>query len=388
LSEEVSLESIRAAQPAVAQQARPTQLIESRFLSRTAGGTIALKAENLQRTGSFKLRGALNKIASLDPGTKGVVAASAGNHGQSLAYAARASNIPATVFMPERASLGKIAATKESGAEVVLEGATVTDCVEAAIARAEAAGLTFVHPYDDPAVIAGQGTVGLELVEEAPDLTKVVVPLGGGGLAAGVATAVKESLDGVEVIGVRAEMGDATTIADGIAVKRPGELTGPLLERLVDEVVSIGDSEIAEAIVMLLERTKLVVEGAGAAGVAALRSGAVEPATRGTTAVILSGGNIDPGVLADVARRHETATGRRLRLFTTIPDEPGSLAALLTCLGEGGANLIDVAHVREGVGLEVGATGVELVMETRGDEHAKRLLALIEDQGYSARVLS
>jgi threonine dehydratase len=388
LSEEVTLESIRAARPAVAEQARPTQLIESRYLSRTAGGTIALKAENLQRTGSFKLRGALNKIASLGPGTKGVVAASAGNHGQSLAYAARASNIAATVFMPERASLGKIAATRESGAEVVLEGAAVTDCVEAAIARAEAEGLAFVHPYDDPAVIAGQGTVGLELVEEAPDLTKVVIPLGGGGLAAGVATAVKESLDGVEIIGVRAEMGDATTIADGIAVKRPGELTGPLLERLVDEVVSIGDSEIAEAIVMLLERTKLVVEGAGAVGVAALRSGAIEPAARGTTAVILSGGNIDPGMLADVARRHETATGRRLRLFTTIPDEPGSLAALLTCLGQGGANLIDVAHVREGVGLEVGATGVELVMETRGDEHAKRLLALIEERGYSARVLS
>jgi threonine dehydratase len=388
LSEEVTLESIRAARPAVAEQARPTQLIESRYLSRTTGGTIALKAENLQRTGSFKLRGALNKIASLGPGTKGVVAASAGNHGQSLAYAARASDIPATVFMPERASLGKIAATRESGAEVVLEGAVVTDCVEAAIARAETEGLAFVHPYDDPAVIAGQGTVGLELVEEAPHLTKVVLPLGGGGLAAGVATAVKESLDGVEVIAVRAEMGDATTIADGIAVKEPGELTGPLLESLVDEVVSIGDSEIAEAIVMLLERTKLVVEGAGAVGVAALRSGAVKPAASGITAVILSGGNIDPGMLADVARRHETATGRRLRLFTTIPDEPGSLAALLTCLAEGGANLIDVAHVREGVGLEVGATGVELVMETRGDEHARRLLSLIEKRGYSARVLS
>jgi threonine dehydratase len=388
LSEEVTLESIRAARPAVAEQARPTQLIESRYLSRTTGGTIALKAENLQRTGSFKLRGALNKLASLGPGTKGVVAASAGNHGQSLAYAAQANDIPATVFMPERASLGKIAATRESGAEVVLEGATVADSVEAAIARAEADGLAFVHPYDDPVVIAGQGTVGLELVEEAPDLARVVVPLGGGGLAAGVATAVKESLDGVEVIGVHAEMRDATTVADGIAVKRPGEITGPLLERLIDEIVAVGDSEIAEAIVMLLERTKLVVEGAGAVGVAALRSGAIEPAAKGTTAVILSGGNIDPGMLADVARRHETATGRRLRLFTTIPDEPGSLAALLSCLGDGGANLIDVAHVREGVGLEVGDTGVELVMETRGDEHAKRLLELIEERGYSARVLS
>ncbi|MGH2983803.1 MAG: threonine ammonia-lyase [Solirubrobacterales bacterium] len=388
MSEEVSLESIRAARPVVAEQARPTPLIESRFLSRTTGGTIALKAENLQRTGSFKLRGALNKIASLEPTPSGVVTASAGNHGQSLAYAARANGISATVFMPERASLGKIAATKESGAEVVLEGDSLTPCVEAATARAEAEGLAFVHPYDDPAVIAGQGTLGLELVEEAPDLARVVVPLGGGGLAAGVATAVKGSLDGVEMIGVQAEMRDATTLADGIAVKRPGKLTGPLLERLVDEIVAVGEHEIAEAIVMLLERTKLVVEGAGAVGVAALRGGAIEPAAMGTTAVILSGGNIDTGILADVARRHETATGRRLRLFTTIPDEPGSLAALLTCLGEGGANLIDVAHVREGVGLEVGDTGVELVMETRGDEHARRLLALVEERGYSARVLS
>jgi threonine dehydratase len=388
LTEEVSLESIRAARPAVAREARPTQLIESRFLSRTTGATIALKAENLQRTGSFKLRGALNKIASLDPTPRGVVTASAGNHGQSLAYAARANGISATVFMPERASLAKIAATKESGAEVVLTGNSLTDCVESATARAEDEGLVFVHPYDDPAVIAGQGTLGLELVEDAPDLARVLVPLGGGGLASGVATAIKGSLDGVEVIGVRAELGDATTIADGIAVKQPGKVTTPLLERLLDETVAVGEDEIAEAIVMLLERTKLVVEGAGAVGVAALRSGAVAPAAEGTTAVILSGGNIDTGMLADVARRHETATGRRLRLFTTIPDEPGSLAALLTCLGEGGANLIDVAHVREGVGLEVGDTGVELVMETRGDEHARRLLALIEERGYSARVLS
>jgi threonine dehydratase len=388
LSREVSLESIRAARSVVAEQARPTQLIESRYLSRTTGGRILLKAENLQRTGSFKLRGALNKIASLPASCRGVVTGSAGNHGQSLAYAARANDLPATVFMPERASLSKIAATRESGAEVVLEGESVTVCAESATACAEERELAFVHPYDDPAVIAGQGTVGLEVADEAPELARVLVPVGGGGLAAGVATAVKGSLDGVEVIGVQAEMRDETTLADGIAVKRPGEVTGPLLERLLDQTVAVGENEIAEAIVMLLERTKLVVEGAGAVGVAALRSGVVEPAAEGTTAVVLSGGNIDTGILADVARRHETATGRRLRLFTTITDEPGSLAALLTLLGEGGANLIDVAHVREGVGLEVGDTGVELVMETRGDEHAQRLLALIEDRGYSARVLS
>jgi threonine dehydratase len=404
LSNEVSLEAIRRAKPVVADVARRTQIIESRFLSRTAGGSIALKAENLQRTGSFKLRGALNKIASLDPSTRGVVTGSAGNHGQSLAYAARARGLEATIFMPERAALGKIAAAREFGAEIELHGDSVDSCVEAAREHAAAEGLAFVHPFDDPHVIAGQGTLGLEVLEEVPELARIVVPIGGGGLAAGIATAVKSSREKVEVIGVQAEACAAvpaslaegrpvavtggSTLADGIAVKRPGELTLPLLERLVDEVVVVAEDAIAEAIVLLLERSKLVVEGAGAAGVAALVGGLVKPAERGTTVVILSGGNIDPGVLADVTRRHETAKGRRLRLFTTIPDEPGSLASLLTCLGKGGANLIDVAHVREGVGLSVGDTGVELVMETRGDEHARRLLELIEREGYSARVLS
>jgi threonine dehydratase len=404
LSEEVSLEAIRRAQPVVADVARRTQIIESRYLSRTAGGSIALKAENLQRTGSFKLRGALNKIASLDPSTRGVVTGSAGNHGQSLAYAARARGLKATIFMPEGAALGKIAATREFGAEIELQGDSVDACVESAREYAEAEGLAFVHPFDDPHVIAGQGTLGLEILEEVPELARIVVPIGGGGLAAGIATAVKATRENVEVIGVQAEacaavpaslakgrpvaVSGGSTLADGIAVKRPGELTLPLLERLVDEVVVVIEDAIAEAIVLLLERTKLVVEGAGAAGVAALVSELVKPAAEGTTVVILSGGNIDPGVLADITRRHETAKGRRLRLFTTIPDEPGSLASLLTCLGEGGANLIDVAHVREGVGLSVGVTGVELVMETRGDEHARRLLELIEREGYSARVLS
>jgi threonine dehydratase len=379
-------------------------MITTRYLSRTTGGTIALKAENLQRTGSFKLRGALNKLAHINPEARGVVTGSAGNHGQSLAYAARARELEATIFMPERASLGKLAAAREFGAEIVLGGDSVDSCVKAAREHAEAEDLVFVHPFDDPHVIAGQGTVGLEIADETPDLARVIVPVGGGGLAAGVATAVKGGDEKVEVVGVQAEACAAvpgslaegkprgveggSTLADGIAIKRPGEVTLPLLERLVDEVVVVGEDAIADAIVMLMERTKLVVEGAGAVGVAALTSGAVKPAPTGTTVVILSGGNIDPGVLADVTRRHETSKGRRLRLFTTIPDEPGSLAALLTCLGKGGANLIDVAHVREGVGLSVGDTGVELVMETRGDEHARRLLELIEHEGYSATVLS
>jgi threonine dehydratase len=384
LSETVSLEDIRRADERVADVVRRTQVIESRFLSRTAGGRIALKAENLQRTGSFKLRGALNKIATLDPATKGVVAASAGNHGQSVAYAARARELTATVFMPERAALAKVAATRESGAELVLEHESVADCVSDARVYAERESLAFIHPYDDPAVIAGQGTIALELLDEVEDLAKVVVPVGGGGLAAGVATALKGSKPEVEVVGVTADC----PLADGIAVKGPGELTGPMLDDLLDEQVSVGQDELAEAIMHLLERTKLVVEGAGAVGVAALLARRIKPADDGTTVLVLSGGNIDTGVLADIARHHETSRGRRLRVFIKIPDEPGSLASLLTTIGEAGANLIDVDHVREGVGLAVSETGVELVMETRGEEHAGRLLQQIREMGYTPDVLS
>ena len=384
LTDTVSLAEITRAQEVVADVARDTQVIESRYLSRTAGGTIALKAENLQRTGSFKVRGALNKIASLDPSVKGVVTGSAGNHGQSLAYAARARGLTATIFMPERAALAKIAASRESGAEIRLTGDLVDDCVSEARAYAEAEGLAFVHPFDDPAVIAGQGTIGLELLEEVPDLSRVLVPVGGGGLISGIATALKESRDNIEVIGVQSQC----PLADGIAIKHPGAITAPLIEQLADELVTVDEDSIAEAIMLLLERTKLVVEGAGAVGVAALRRRLVEPASSGTTVVILSGGNVDIGVLADIARHHETERGRRLRIFTKIADEPGSLAALLTCLGDGGANLIDVDHIREGVGLSVSETGVELVMETRGPEHAKHLLEQIEQLGYKPDVLS
>ena len=380
----ISLEEIRRARELVVDVARDTQVIESRYLSRTTGGTIALKAENLQRTGSFKVRGALNKIATLDSSVKGVVTGSAGNHGQSLAYAARARGLEATIFMPERAALAKIDAARESGAEIRLTGSEVGECISEARTHAESEDLAFVHPFDDPAVIAGQGTLGLELLEEVPDLSRVLVPVGGGGLAAGVATAIKESSASVEVIGIQSHC----PLADGIAVKEPGEITGPMLERVLDGMVTVDQDAVADAMLLLLERTKLVVEGAGVVGVAALRQGAVEPASSGRTVAILSGGNVDLGVLADIARHHETERGRRLRIFTKIADEPGSLAALLTCLAEGGANLIDVDHVREGVGLAVSETGIELVMETRGPKHAKRLLEMIEGLGYKPDVLS
>jgi threonine dehydratase len=384
LSDPVSLGDIEAAREVVADVARRTYVIESRYLSRTTGGPIALKAENLQRTGSFKLRGALNKIAALGEGARGVVAASAGNHGQSVAYAARARGLSATIFMPERAALAKVAAARESGAEIVLQGESIDASVVDAREHAEREGLAFIHPFDDADVIAGQGTIGLELLEEVPDLSKVLIPIGGGGLASGIAAAIKSARDDVAVIGIRSQC----ALADGIAVKHPGELTGPMLDRLLDAIVEVDEGAIAGAIMLLLERTKLVVEGAGAVGVAALRSGVVSPADSGTTVVVLSGGNIDIGVLADIARHHETERGRRLRVFIKIPDEPGSLAMLLTKIGEGGANLIDVDHVREGVGLAVNETGVELVMETRGPDHAERLLRTLEEMGYTPNVLS
>jgi threonine dehydratase len=380
----VSIEDVERAREVVADVVRRTYVFETRYLSRTTGGTIALKAENLQRTGSFKLRGALNKIAALDGDTKGVVAASAGNHGQSVAYAARARGLAASIFMPERAPLAKIAAARESGAEIVLQGETIEACVDDARAHAESEGLAFIHPYDDPKVIAGQGTIGLELVEEVEDLAKVLIPIGGGGLASGIATAVKAAKPAVEIVGIRSQC----ALADGIAVKQPGEITAPLLDQLLDDVVTVDEDSIANAIMLLLERTKLVVEGAGAVGVATLMGEQIKPSEEGTTVVVLSGGNIDTGVLADLARHHETSRGRRLRIFTKIPDEPGSLAALLTAIGDGGGNLIDVDHVREGVGLAVSETGVELVIETRGPDHAERLLETLREMGYTPDVLS
>ncbi|MGH2899159.1 MAG: pyridoxal-phosphate dependent enzyme, partial [Solirubrobacteraceae bacterium] len=286
---------------------------------------------------------------------------------------------------------------------VRLTGDSLEDCFAAAAARAREAGMAFVHPFDDADVIAGQGTVGLELLEDVRDLAKIVVPLGGGGLASGIAIAVKSALPDVEVVGVQARacapyadslrqgepvvVASALTIADGIAVKRPGTLTLALVERWLDDVVAVGEDDIAEAMVLLMESSKLVVEGAGAVGVAALLGGLVAPATSGTTVVVLSGGNVDAGLLAAVARRHETQVGRRLALFTRLPDRPGSLARLLTCVADAGANLVEAEHVREGVDLHVRETAIQLVLETRGREHARAVLAAIADDGYAARVI-
>jgi threonine dehydratase len=346
--------------------------------SERCGGTVVLKAENLQRTGSFKLRGALNKLRGLS-GVAGVVAGSAGNHAQSLAYAARSFGIPCAVFMPVNAAVSKIAAVRAFGASVIQEGSSVVECVDRARRYASEHELEFVHPYDDLDVICGQAGVGLELLSDVADLSRVVVPVGGGGLAAGVCAAVRPS--GVSVVGVRA---GPDTIADGIAIKQPGSVTKPLLDEWLDDLVEVGEDDIAETMVLLVERSKLVVEGAGAVSLAALLSGAVSVASTGSTVAVLSGGNVDVGLLAAIARRHETRVGRRLRVYTRVRDLPGGLAGLVSCVAAAGGNLVDVEHVREGVSLNVRETGIELTVETRGADHARELLEALRSAGYEA----
>ena len=383
--------------------ARHTPMLSSHSLAERCGrGDVLLKAENLQRTGSFKLRGALHKISRLDEAT-GVVAGSAGNHGQSLAYAARSAGLPCDVFMPEQAAVAKAAAVEAFGGVVHRGGASVDECVAAAKERAVETGAAFVHPFDDPDVILGQATLGLELLQDVPDMSELVVPVGGGGLISGVAGAVKTARPEVRVIGVQVEACapypasleahvpvpfDATpTIADGIAIKRPGEITLPLVERWVDEMMVVAEDDVAEAMVWLLERSKLVVEGGGAVGVAALMAGLLTPAERGTTVIVLSGGNVDAGLLATLAQRHETTAGRRLRLFTRIPDMPGGLVGLLSLIATAGGNVVHADHVREAVPLHVRETGVEIALETRGAEHGDEIVRVLEHAGYEVRRL-
>ena len=403
-SASITAEDVRRAQAAVADVAKHTPVLPSITLSQRVAGEVALKAENLQRTGSFKIRGALNKLAALgDACANGVTAGSAGNHAWALAQAAQVRGVPCEVFMPAEAPLSKGEGCAALGAIVHRAGASVEDCVAAAKARALDAGMVFVHPFDDLDVIAGQGTVGLELVEDLPEVDVVLVPVGGGGLASGVAIAVKSARPDVEVVGVQVatvpafaeslrrgepvEVPPALTIADGIAVKRPGELTLDLIRRWLDDVVVVPEDEVAEAMVLLMEKAKLVVEGADAVGAAALLGGQTAPAPRGTTVVVLSGGNVDAGLLASIARRHESLAGRRLVVFTRVPDRPGSLARLLSLVGEAGANLVDVEHLREGLDLHVRETAVQLVLETRGREHADDVLAQVRGAGYETRVV-
>ncbi len=376
-----------------------TPVMTSAALSDIAGGNVVLKAENLQRTGSFKIRGAMAKLNSLgDMATAGVTAGSAGNHAQALAFAARHRGVRCEIFVPSGASIAKTEACRSYGAEVIEGGESLAEAVAAARDRAADTGMTFCHPYDDPTIVAGQATLGLELAEDIDDLRRVIVPLGGGGLAAGVAIALKRRQPHIEVIGVQAEVcapyahlatpnGAVLTLADGIAVKQPGEITRPLVERWLDDIVTVQEDAIADAMVLLMERAKLYVEGAGAVGVAVLMSGGLAPAKSGVTCVILSGGNVDLGVLPDLIRRHETRAGRRIILFARISDRPGGLAHLLNILAREGANLIEVEHVREGVDLHVRESGVHVVLEVRHRQHAAAVVAAAIANGYDVTEL-
>ncbi len=395
------LDEIRGAASVIAGVVRRTPVFPSRFLSDATGATVTLKLENLQRTGSFKLRGAYNRIAGMTPAERqrGVVAASAGNHAQGMAHAARMLEVPVTVFMPSDASLAKVEATRRYGAHVELVGASFDDAQTAAREHILETGATFVSAFDDELVIAGQGTLGLELAEQVPDAEVVVVPCGGGGLLAGSAIALKALIPGVRMIGVQADgcapmlasRGAGTiqtahragTIADGIAVKRPGAITFPLVQEHVDELVAVSDEEITAAIALLLERQKQLVEGAGAVGVAALLQGRVPDVEGRRVVVVLSGGNIDLPLIQSVIRRGLTVAGRYMVVRTRIPDRPGSLMRLLGLLADDRVNIIDVTHHREGVDIYVTETEVELTLETRDAAHRRGVLDLLAGHGYA-----
>jgi len=396
--EPVDVEAIRSAAAAGRDVVKRTPVVSSVTLSEMVGGSIVLKAESLQRTASFKIRGAINKLATLgDAAARGVTAGSAGNHAQALAFAAHHFGVPCELFVPAGAPVSKVEACRAFGATVHEGGASVTEALTSSREHARSAGLAFCHPFDDPAVIAGQGTLGLELLDELAELACVIVPLGGGGLASGVAIAVKTLRPNVRVVGVQAAacapyLGDqppagaVTTLADGIAVKGFGTITKPLVERWLDDIVAVDEDTISDAMVFLMDRAKLYVEGAGAVGVASLMSGAIKPAGSGTTCVVLSGGNVDLGVVPGLIRRHETRAGRRLTVFVRIDDRPGHLARLLEIFASSGANLLEVQHVREGVDLHVRETAVRASFEVRSHDHAEAAVGAARAAGYAVSV--
>jgi threonine dehydratase len=388
-----TLADIEEARGRVAAHARVTPIYRSETFSRFCGREVHLKAENLQRTGSFKIRGAMNKLSTLTDAQRehGVVAASAGNHGQAVAWAARELGAPATIFVPEDAPMTKVDAARHYGADVRFVGSNIEESLSAAREYVEECGATFVHPFEDELVIAGQGTIGLELADQLEEFETVVVPIGGGGLCAGIGLAVKALRPHVRIVGVQAAGtlpgGPGFTIADGIQVKHPGELTMSILEQVCDQLVPVTDEEISEAIVLLLERAKLVVEGAGAVGVAALLTGRIGRG-EGPVAIIVSGGNIDPTLLITVMRHGLTQAGRYLVLRSRVPDRPGELAKLLTLLAEARVNVLSVEHHREGMDIPIGETEVELTLVTRDSPHCDEVEQMMQGWGYRVERVS
>ncbi|MCD6640106.1 MAG: threonine ammonia-lyase [Nocardioides sp.] len=394
----MSLSDIQTAREVIEDLAVRTPMEESRWLSALAGGPVLLKCENLQRTGSFKIRGAYLRLSRLsaEERARGVVAASAGNHAQGVALAATTLGIRSTVFMPEGAAIPKENATRGYGAEVRFHGQHLGESLAAATEFAESTGAVLIHPFDHVDIVTGQGTLGLEVLEQAPDVRTVLVPTGGGGLLAGVAIAIKALRPDVRVIGVQAEQAAAYprslaegapvalesvhTMADGIAVARPGDITFAAVRDHVDEIITVSEESLSQALLALVERAKLVVEPAGAAAVAALLD---DPTAFGTPAVaVLSGGNIDPLLLGKVIRHGLASAGRYLYLRVCIPDLPGGLAGLLTEVGGAGANVLEVSHERISPTLDLHEVEVRLQLEMRGETHAADVAARLREKGY------
>lgn len=408
----VTRDELLAARETVNRIARVTPVESSHYLAQVLGSPVLLKCENLQRTGAYKLRGAYNRLSKLtaDERARGVVAASAGNHAQGVSFAARELGIAATIFMPIGVALPKLEATRAYGAEVVLTGTNFGETLEAAKAFAEQSGAIFIPPYDHADVIAGQASVGFEILEQVPNVDTVLVPIGGGGLIAGVAAAVKLEAArlgrDIRVVGVQAanaspfvqslaaghivSVPPATTIADGIAVFTPGTLTFDLVQQYVDDVVTVSEDDLARALVVLLERAKLVVEPAGAASVAAIISGALRNAVPnpGTTVAILSGGNIDPLLMQRVIAVGLAASARYLTIKISLPDRPGQLALVADTLSDVSANVVEVLHTRHGQDMRISEVELQVAVETRGPEHREAVMQALRDAGFEPRLVS
>ncbi|MCC6327065.1 MAG: threonine ammonia-lyase [Acidobacteria bacterium] len=397
----VSISDIEGARRLIRGSVNATPILPDRMLSTQIGATADLKAECLQRGGSFKIRGALNKISSLtaDERERGVIAASAGNHAQGVALAASLNGIKSTIILPEFAPLTKIIATKNFGGEVILKGSTFDEAVAYSRELQAENGLTYVHAFDDERIIAGQGTIGLEIAEDRPETTVIVVPIGGGGIISGIAIAAKATLKNVRIIGVQAENVSAVklslaeghpveftdhrpTIADGIAVKRPGELTLPIIRELVDEVVEVSEEEIARGIYHCVQNARVVVEGAGAAGVAALLSGKIKVKPSDSVCAVLCGGNIDANLLARILEQVMVRDGRYIIFKVLVLDRPGMLAGVLDRVAETGANVIEVYHQRAIWLAPLGRVGIEMILEVRDQEHARSVQGHLEGAGY------
>jgi threonine dehydratase len=401
-----TLAEFEEARATVARVIDRTPMESSRSLSEVLGSDVWLKCENLQRTGSYKIRGAYNRLVHLsdDEKARGVVAASAGNHAQGVAFAARELGIRATIFMPVGVALPKLSATKEYGADVELSGNVVDETLRAAAEFANQTGAVFIHPFDHRDVVMGQGTLGLEILEQQPDVDTILVPIGGGGLISGVASAVKQKAAQlgrtVRIIGVQAanaaaypvsliageptEITITPTIADGIAVSKPGSINFEIIRDVVDEVITVEEDDIARALLVLLERAKLVVEPAGAVGVAAILAGKVQHS--GTTVAILSGGNIDPLVMERIISHGLSASERYLKLRIPLPDRPGQLARTAEIVAASNANVVEVLHTRHGSGMQISQVELELHIETRGPEHAELVIHNLREAGFNPRV--